>query len=125
MATPNIGDLDLSDTEELFASPSRVAPKANGKPAKSITANGTSAGESKYDAERARDEALQKELESVRSINDVIEGVISSLERAKGNMDVRLCFVSHLSCYPTIPSSSTIPRPNTSSNICFRTSPKQ
>ena len=40
-------------------------------------------------AEQARDAALQKELESVRSINSVIEGVVSSLEAAKGNMDVR------------------------------------
>jgi len=39
-------------------------------------------------AEQARDSALQKELESVRSINSVIEGVVSSLEEAKGNMDV-------------------------------------
>jgi hypothetical protein len=47
----------------------------------------------RYDAEHAREEALQKELEGVRSINEVIEGVISSLERAKGNMDVGIISV--------------------------------
>ncbi|CCC09819.1 unnamed protein product [Sordaria macrospora k-hell] len=33
-----------------------------------------------------REAALQRELEGVRKINQVIEGVISTLERAKGNM---------------------------------------
>lgn len=37
--------------------------------------------------------ALRKELEGVRSINESIEGVISTLERAGGNMSV--CFPSH------------------------------
>ena len=35
-----------------------------------------------------REAALQRELEGVRKINQVIEGVISTLERAKGNMGV-------------------------------------
>ncbi|KAJ4328170.1 hypothetical protein N0V84_001372 [Fusarium piperis] len=33
--------------------------------------------------------ALRKELEGVRNINESIEGVIATLERAGGNMDVR------------------------------------
>lgn len=37
--------------------------------------------------------ALRKELEGVRSINESIEGVISTLERAGGNMNV--CFSLH------------------------------
>lgn len=40
-----------------------------------------------------REAALQRELEGVRKINQVIEGVIGTLERAKGNMGVCL-FVS-------------------------------
>lgn len=32
--------------------------------------------------------ALRKELEGVRNINQAIEGVIGTLERAGGNMDV-------------------------------------
>lgn len=47
-----------------------------------------------YTSEGARDEddretALRAELKSVRDINAVIEGVVESLERAKGNMEVR------------------------------------
>lgn len=40
----------------------------------------------------SREAALRKELESVRQINKVIEDVVTSLEKAKGNMDV--CFTS-------------------------------
>jgi len=91
MATPDIGKLDLSDsdTEDLFASPSRTA-KSKQKPTPSENTNVPPQrnAESKYDAEQSRDVALQKELEGVRSINEVIEGVVSSLEAAKGNMDV-------------------------------------
>lgn len=41
-----------------------------------------------FDAEEVRAAALARELEGVRNINEVIEGVISTLERAKGNMGV-------------------------------------
>lgn len=37
-----------------------------------------------------REAALRKELEGVRNINESLEGVISTLERAGGNMNV--CF---------------------------------
>lgn len=89
MSTPDIGKLDLSDsdTDDLFASPSKAsktATKPGSKP------EGQRNGESKYDAEEAREAALKKELDGVRSINEVIEGVVSSLECAKGNMEVRL-----------------------------------
>jgi hypothetical protein len=91
MATPDIGKLDLSDSdldsEDLFASPSRAS-----KPTQKSTKQTEPAPrkeESKYDAEQAREASLQRELESVRNINDVIEGVISSLDCAKGNMDGR------------------------------------
>ena len=93
MATPDIGKLDLSDsdTEDLFASPSKVSKpsqKSTSKPSESTNGPSQRNGESKYDTEQAREASLKKELESVRSINEVIEGVVSSLECAKGNMDV-------------------------------------
>jgi hypothetical protein len=45
----------------------------------------------------SREDTLRKELESVRQINKVIEDVVTSLEKAKGNMDV--CYKSrHASC---------------------------
>jgi hypothetical protein len=89
MATPDIGKMNLSDSsdnEDLFASPSR-ASKSTQK-SKQTEAPPQRNGESKYDTEQARESLLQRELESVRSINDVIEGVVNSLESAKGNMDV-------------------------------------
>jgi hypothetical protein len=89
MATPDIGKMNLSDSsdnEDLFASPSR-ASKPNQKSKQTEPAPQRN-GESKYDTEQAREASLQRELESVRSINDVIEGVVNSLECAKGNMDV-------------------------------------
>jgi hypothetical protein len=94
MSTPDIGKLDLSDsdTDDLFASPSKAskpATKPNSKP------EGQRNGESKYDAEEAREAALKKELEGVRSINEVIEGVVSSLECAKGNMEVCSFLLEH------------------------------
>lgn len=92
MSTPDLGRLDLSDSdsEAFFASPSRAA-QPSPRPPTEQPQRGAPAqrnGESKYDAEQARQAALQRELESVRSINEVIEGVIASLETARGNMDV-------------------------------------
>ncbi|CAK7274182.1 hypothetical protein SEPCBS57363_006029 [Sporothrix epigloea] len=39
-----------------------------------------------FDAEEAREAALQRELDGVRQINQVIEGVISTLEQSRGKM---------------------------------------
>jgi hypothetical protein len=91
MSTPDVGKLDLSDsdTEDLFASPSKVS-KQSQKPNSKSDAPSNRNVESKYDTEQAREASLRKELDSVRSINEVIEGVVSSLEVAKGNMDVSL-----------------------------------
>ncbi|KAH8665965.1 hypothetical protein BGZ60DRAFT_348561, partial [Tricladium varicosporioides] len=93
MATPDLETLhlsDSSDTENLFASPSKASKSHKRNPSKPSTENQNSArnGESKYDAEAARETNLRRELESVRSINEVIEGVVGSLELARGNMDV-------------------------------------
>ncbi|KAG4418233.1 hypothetical protein IFR04_008591 [Cadophora malorum] len=91
MSTPDIGKLDLSDSdnEDLFASPSRTSKTTQKLPTKHADSNAQAPrnAESKYDTEQAREATLQRELESVRSINEVIEGVVSSLETAKGNMD--------------------------------------
>jgi hypothetical protein len=93
MATHYTSD---EETDDLWASPSRVTTKTAAKSESktpdndntSANASGSIPGESRYDAEKAREEALKRELEGVRSINVVIEGVIFSLQRAKGNMDV-------------------------------------
>ena len=94
MATPDFGKLDLSDSdsEDLFASPSKISKPAKSKQTESGHAQRN--GESKYVAEQAHEAALQKEFESVRNINEVIDGVVSSLEVAKGNMDVSYALCS-------------------------------
>lgn len=94
---PDIGALELSDpdTNDPFASPSQPIKKANvdrsGRDAEApnpTALHKTWNGESQYDNEEAREALLRKELESVRNINQVIEGVVESLERAKVNMEV-------------------------------------
>lgn len=109
---PDIEALELSepDTDDLFASPSRPNKKADaegkGKDAEApnaTTSHKTWNGESRYDNEEAREALLRKELESVRSINQVMEGVVESLERAKGNMEVRRSFEWHSNCKLTSP----------------------
>ena len=73
-------ELDISDHEESFASPSTPAPGRSKTPSTQNT---------RFDTDESREAALRKELEGVRKINEVIEGVIGTLERAKGNMGVR------------------------------------
>lgn len=74
--TPDVARLHLQDDEEdVFASPGSGAN--NQKPART---------ESRHDLDEARDARLQAELERVREVNKVIEGVTASLEKAKSNM---------------------------------------
>ncbi|KAL8821112.1 MAG: hypothetical protein Q9223_000804 [Gallowayella weberi] len=92
-ATPKVEGLDLSDddTEALFASPSRPETKP---PSKASRANpkepapkSRDANDGDSDDGEAREAALRKELAGIRTINQVIEGTIDSLQRAQGNMD--------------------------------------
>ncbi|KAK8098628.1 DASH complex subunit Duo1-domain-containing protein [Apiospora kogelbergensis] len=94
------GQFSDSDTEDLFASPSAKAasksasrkaaahperPKTPKTPTQPQQQHGNSAYEASTSAE-VREAALQRELQGVRQINELIEGVISTLDRAKGNM---------------------------------------
>jgi hypothetical protein len=83
MDPPNMDALDLSDSDDgLFDTP---AARTNTKKARAAGANAghgatngkTRAKESHYTTEEAREAALRRELESIRSINNVIEGVVS------------------------------------------------
>lgn len=95
MDPPNLGALDLSDsdTDALFDTP--AARKAKKKTKDEADAGNTAASgkarakESHYTTEEAREGALRRELESIRNVNKVIEGVIESLQKAKDNMAVR------------------------------------
>ncbi|KAI9704237.1 MAG: hypothetical protein M1836_007098 [Candelina mexicana] len=94
-AMSNIENLELSDTDpdDLFASPSRTEKRVPTKKSRGTAAETSSiptksiADESHHDTKEAREAALRKELEGVRNINEVIEGVIGSLDRAKENME--------------------------------------
>jgi hypothetical protein len=103
MTAPNLERLDLSDTDtdELFASPSRdnkipdpadnfnIKQPRETEPSRPNNNTQARQQESRYDSDEARVEMLRKELDGVREVNEVIEGVQASLERAKGNMEVR------------------------------------
>jgi hypothetical protein len=96
MDPPNMGALQLSDSDDdaLFDTP---AARQNKKKAQDTGADGgegaasgkTRAKESHYTTEEAREAALRRELESIRGVNKVIEGVVESLQKAKDNMAVR------------------------------------
>ncbi|KAI9864310.1 MAG: hypothetical protein M1813_003230 [Trichoglossum hirsutum] len=101
MTAPNLERLDLSDTDtdELFASPSRdnkipdpadnfnIKQPRETEPSRPNNNTQARQQESRYDSDEARVEMLRKELDGVREVNEVIEGVQASLERAKGNME--------------------------------------
>lgn len=75
-----------SDSDDIFNNPSskKKLETDNGD-----GGAGKSRGkESHYTTEEAREEALRHELERVRNVNKVIEGVIESLQKAKDNMNV-------------------------------------
>lgn len=88
-------ELSEEDTEELWNSPSKRGDKTLNR--KTTKEDRTTPDfkpshdrESSYDQEEGRDAALRNELQSVRKINQVIEGLLNSLDSAKGNMEVRL-----------------------------------
>lgn len=86
--------LSEDDTEDLWNSPSKRAAKKTFNPAlpDASTADPQKShdgGDTLFDREEAREAALHNELHAVRNINEVIEGLLSSIDRAKGNMEVR------------------------------------
>lgn len=85
---------DEVDPSELFSSPikpSELPPRPKTPKTPTPASNNNTAPKEKqpFDAEEVREAQLRRELEGVRNINEVIEGVIGTLERAKGNMGVR------------------------------------
>jgi hypothetical protein len=87
-------DLD-KDSEDLFASPSQPELKSTQVKSMALGSRNLSnpntkdtANDSTIDADEVREAALRRELAGIRSVNEVIEGVVESLERAKGNMEV-------------------------------------
>lgn len=113
------------EPSELFSSPINPAdlPKTPKTP-KTPTPGGNSNSNNNnsntnqkekqpFDAEEVREAALRRELEGVRNINEVIEGVIGTLERAKGNMGVRLIctpLLIQLPCPPLTDNPKNVER---------------
>lgn len=74
------GHFDSSDFEDSLASPSKPPqPQRSKTPTNQNT---------RFDTQESREAALRKELDGVKKINGVIEGLIGTLERAQGNMGV-------------------------------------
>lgn len=99
MEHSNLDQLETFDEDatDLFASPSRE-PRVSSRKANTAPANSTPRLEdTRYDAETMREDALKRELEGVKNINGVIEGVIASLTAAKSNMDTVTRTVSNAS----------------------------
>lgn len=83
--TPDLAKLSLEDedNEDLFASPESGATTQKQTP----TSNASSAQKQRARSQsEARDSRLKAELERVREVNRVIEGVTASLTKAKENM---------------------------------------
>jgi hypothetical protein len=84
---PNMDHLSLSDsdTDALFDTPAARKNKQRAQDAGADAGEGAAAGKARA---KAREAALRRELESVRNVNRVIEGVVESLQKAKDNMGV-------------------------------------
>ncbi|KAJ5648243.1 hypothetical protein N7490_004615 [Penicillium lividum] len=88
--------LSDEDTEDLWDSPSKrgTHKKFNPRSSDEIPApeprQPRDGGDTLFDRQEARQAALHNELRTVRNINEVIEGLLGSIDRAKGNMDVSL-----------------------------------
>ena len=97
---------DDSLTEDIWASPTTTKPTQSQPLERPKTPKTpTRPASPTYDHEAA----LRKELEGVRGVNHAIEGLIGTLERAKGNMNVSglrglvlSCIPGPLSSYPAI-----------------------
>lgn len=94
--------LSDDDTEDLWNSPSKRGSRkpSNRRESDEIPAPEPrplhDTGDTMFDRQEAREAALHNELQSVRNINEVLEGLLGSIDRAKGNMEVNkptLCWV--------------------------------
>jgi hypothetical protein len=99
MDPPNLDPLSLSDSDSdaLFDTPAAKKGKKKAHNGGAETADGGASGktrgkESHYTAEEAREAQLRQELDNVRNVNKVIEGVVESLQKARDNMDVGFRF---------------------------------
>lgn len=95
----SLSDSDADDTEDLFASPS-VPTKKRRPEQRPETSNfhpPADTSDTEPDHLAAHEASLRRELSSVRTMNQVISGVVDSLEKAKSNMETVSATVSNAS----------------------------
>lgn len=95
----SLSDSDADDTEDLFASPS-VSTKHRRPEQRSEFSNSQPPAHSpdtEEDHRAAQEASLRRELSSVRTMNQVISGVVDSLEKATSNMETVSATVSNAS----------------------------
>lgn len=83
---------DMDETELDLASLAHTPTSARPQPERPKTPANQNAD---LDTDEAREAALRKELAGVRHINEVIEGMIGTLEKARSNMNVRIDRLPH------------------------------
>ena len=94
----SLSDSDDNDTEDLFASPSMPTKrrKREQRPETSNPQHSASPSNTKDDL-AAHEASLRQELSSIRTMNQVISGVVNSLEKVKSNMETVSATVSNAS----------------------------
>ncbi|PPJ57387.1 hypothetical protein CBER1_01384 [Cercospora berteroae] len=89
--TPNFAKLTLDDADEdLFPSPESGATTQKHTPGSATSSTQRAQAtrpQTKQEIEDARNAQLRAELEKIREVNRVIEGVTTSLTKAKDNME--------------------------------------
>jgi hypothetical protein len=124
MDPPNMDALNLSDSDSdaLFDTPAARKVKTKGPDAAADAGEAapgakTRAKESHYTTEEAREAALRRELESIKNVNKVIEGVVDSLQKAKDNMEVGLALSWNV---PSLTMDRRFPRQSKMHRHSFR-----
>jgi hypothetical protein len=85
--------MEIDDDSDLWTSPVKNVPPERPKTPKTPRTPRTPktpTGNDRQSEPLDREAMLRRELEGVRSINRVIEGVIGTLQRTGSNMDVSL-----------------------------------
>ena len=95
----SLSDSDADDTQDLFASPSLPTDKRRpGQRSENSTSQPAAhPPDTEQDQVAAYEASLRRELSSVRTMNQVISGVVDSLEKAKSNMETVSATVSNAS----------------------------
>lgn len=95
----SLSDAEADDTEDLFASPCVKSKEAHSGTIAQTSTDAIRPQDPELAEETlaAHEASLRRELSSLRSMNQVITGITSSLEKAKSNMETVSATVSNAS----------------------------